>query len=385
MNAKRLLCLLAAMPCMAGSFTSAFGPTPALAQSQALPAPTVRPAVDGIMAAFATHPLVGLAETTHGMAQEDDVYAAVIRDPRFAREVGNVVVEFGGAVHQGILDRYLAGETVPYTELRKVWTDVVGWNAGAVVHIGYLYFFARVRAVNLGLPPEQRIRVWLGEPPIDWSKIQTRADLEPYGKRRDSHAADLIKREILAKKKKALVIYGSAHLDPKFDVPPVLSAYFFTNLRSLVEKDYPDAFFVARFYSGLSQKACSAEFERGMRDWPVPALATPVARTNLATALLGSGCSALPPPPPPIQSALQSLPEEQRRDFLRKIEEIGSGIAADALLYVGPSATLVFSRSTQDVHLDLEYRKELERRSQIIFGRPLSTMMAPETPRLVRP
>jgi hypothetical protein len=44
------------------------------------------------------------------MAQEEDFYAALVRSPRFAAEVGNVVVEFGDAAQQGTLDRYLSGE-----------------------------------------------------------------------------------------------------------------------------------------------------------------------------------------------------------------------------------------------------------------------------------
>lgn len=78
---------------------------PTFAQSS----PVVQPGFDGIFEAFRTHPLVGLGET-HRRAQEIDFYTALIRDPRFARDVGNVVVEFGGAAHQDIIDRYVAGE-----------------------------------------------------------------------------------------------------------------------------------------------------------------------------------------------------------------------------------------------------------------------------------
>jgi hypothetical protein len=53
--------------------------------------------------------------------------------------------------------------------------------------------------------------VWLGEPPIDWSKINTREDLIPFLEKRDIHAAEVIHREVLAKGRKALVIYGGAH------------------------------------------------------------------------------------------------------------------------------------------------------------------------------
>ncbi|HEX3701278.1 MAG TPA: hypothetical protein VHV27_11465, partial [Phenylobacterium sp.] len=115
--------------------------------------PEVQPAVDGVMAAFATHPIVGMAED-HDLAQEGDFYNALIRDPRFAREVGNVVVEFGSTAHQETLDRYLAGEEVAYKDLREVWTDMVGiWPA--MFYTMYADFFAQVRRENMSLPPDR--------------------------------------------------------------------------------------------------------------------------------------------------------------------------------------------------------------------------------------
>jgi hypothetical protein len=76
------------------------------------PPPTVSPAIDGVLAAFQTHALVGIGDK-HNLAQELDFYGALVRDPRFAQQVGNVVVEFGGAAHQDIIDRYVAGDPVP--------------------------------------------------------------------------------------------------------------------------------------------------------------------------------------------------------------------------------------------------------------------------------
>lgn len=153
------------------------------------PPPKIVNATDGIFAAFQTHPLVGL-EDSHGLAQEEDFYATLVRDPRFAREVGNVVVEFGSAGAQPIVDRYLSGESVSYTDLRRVWMDTVGWvpppNA-----LGYMNLLAQVREVNRALAPERRIHVWLGEPPIDWAKA-TAADVMPVMAQRDSYPAALI-------------------------------------------------------------------------------------------------------------------------------------------------------------------------------------------------
>src|SRR3954469_24565408 len=148
--------------------------------------PTVTPAMDGIFAAFKTHPLVGIAEH-HRVAQELEFFNALVREPRFASEVGNVVVEFGGAIRQDIIDRYVNGEDVPYTELRKVWTDTVGWVT-TVTFTGYMNVFAQVRVVNSKLPPEQRIHVWLGEPVIDWSKVKTRDEFMKIALQRDFHA-----------------------------------------------------------------------------------------------------------------------------------------------------------------------------------------------------
>jgi hypothetical protein len=75
-------------------------------------------------------------------------------------------------------NRYLAGDVIPYDDLRRVRSDTVGWIP-TVDALGYANFFAQVRAVNLGLPADNRIRVWLGDPPIDWSKIKTQEDFFP--------------------------------------------------------------------------------------------------------------------------------------------------------------------------------------------------------------
>ena len=49
--------------------------------------PVACPAVDGILEAFATHPLVGLGEL-HMLANELNFYTLVVRDPRFVAKVG---------------------------------------------------------------------------------------------------------------------------------------------------------------------------------------------------------------------------------------------------------------------------------------------------------
>jgi len=354
------------------------------AQTPNRPAPTVRPAVDGILAAFYKHRLVCLGDM-HNMAQQEDFFVTLIRHPRFAKEVGNVVVEFGTATHQDILDRYINGGTVSYAELRSVWSDVVGW-VPTVTGLGYANFFVQVRTINLSLPPEQRVRVWLGEPPIDWSRVNTREDLIPAMSQRDSYPATIIKREILAKGKKALVVYGGWH----FASADMLIVGPDQDLRTLVEHDYPNTFFIVSPYWGFVEKACSAAFEQTYRDWPTPTLAFPVRGSTIEDALRKPGCHAAPPGAPfSMPNKTEADLAEIRAKLAIAEEDMASGMNGDALLYLGPAATLTRTPQEPSIYLDAAYRAEINRRNQI-RGLPLLPNAIPfesntVSPRPVRP
>jgi outer membrane protein OmpA-like peptidoglycan-associated protein len=68
-----------------------------------------------------------------------------------------------------------------------------------------------VRAVNLTLPPERRLRVWLGDPPIDWDKVTSPAD-EDMNDWRDAFFARTVRDRIRSKGRRALLFIGGAHL-----------------------------------------------------------------------------------------------------------------------------------------------------------------------------
>ena len=150
----------------------AFGMLLSAAMAQA--APKMASPTDGIFEIFRSHPLVALGEM-HGLAQEYEVYFALVQDPRFAAEVGNIILETGSTSKQAIVDRYVNGEHVPYAELREVWADAVGWLP-TVTYIGSIRLYAAIKEANAKLPPERRIKVWLGEPPIDWTKIKKKEE-----------------------------------------------------------------------------------------------------------------------------------------------------------------------------------------------------------------
>jgi erythromycin esterase-like protein len=166
--------------------------------------------VAAVIDAFRTHRVVALGEGSHGNRQAHAFRLALIRDPRFAAAVQDIAVEFGSARHQDVMDRFVNGEEVPYASLRRAWIDTTQpdaiWDAPI-----YEEFFRAVRDVNAGLPRGRRLRVLLGDPPIDWDAVRTREDLDRFAGRRDEHAANLIQRETLARGRRALVLYGDYH------------------------------------------------------------------------------------------------------------------------------------------------------------------------------
>src|SRR5262249_3546648 len=135
-----------------------------------------QPAVDLMLAAFDQHPLVALSDGAgHGQLETKDFFAALIRDRRFAPTVRNIVIEFGNARYQAVLDRYIGGESVDRDELRHVWEDTTQTSGIWSLPI-YEHMLADVRSANAGLPSAKRIRVVAGDPPIDWSAVTSPAD-----------------------------------------------------------------------------------------------------------------------------------------------------------------------------------------------------------------
>ena len=331
------------------------------------PEPKVSPAIPWILDEFKHHPLIGLGDQ-HGLAQELDFYSALVSDPRFASEVGNVVVEFGES-SQPILDRYLGGENVPYTELRKVWTENVGWTPSGT-YLGFLNLFAQIRTVNAALPSDKRIHVWLADPKVDWSQIQSKEQWQALVRTRDANAAQIIEDKIMARGKRALIIFGGGHFI-RDDGQPL------KQLRELVDDRHPGALEVVLAYTGFLEKTCSGELERSFRDWPVPAIAAPVRGSSLETALLPPGCHV-------IDFGPGGLSEDDAK-LQKIITDNFAGISGHALLYLGPASTLTMSPKSPDIYMDETFRAEMSRRMQIIEGHPLtsatakSNMVSPRT------
>src|SRR5712691_10783641 len=180
--------------------------------SQATPGP--RPAVPldaiaAILDAFKTHAVVAVGEP-HGNEQAAAFRVALVRDPRFADVVDDIVVESGNSQYQDTVDQVVNGQDVPGSTLRQAWQNTTVANFLWERPI-YEQFFRSVREVNLSLAKPGRLRVLLGDPPINWNAVRTSDDLAKWLLERDSSAASIIRDQVLAKRRRALVIYGEGH------------------------------------------------------------------------------------------------------------------------------------------------------------------------------
>jgi hypothetical protein len=274
-------------------------------------------------------------------------------------------VEFGGSAAQGIIDRYVNGEDVAFSELRHVWTDVVGWLPGPFA-LGFVNFYAIVRAVNLKLSPEHPIKVWLGDPKIDWTKINSFNDAQPILARRDENIAGIIVDEILKKQKKTLLIIGTGHLlGPDFGSGPTPSP-----LVAEITKAAPDALAVVTPFTGYIEPECNAKVVAGTKDWPVPAVVGPIAGTWLNSELQLPGCNYIPSKqieqmkkPGGVLSGMKWLGPGKPPDMITSMINMRSGVQSDAILYLGPQDTLTESPIEPSFYLDPDYFKEMSRRA----------------------
>jgi hypothetical protein len=296
---------------------------------------------DAVLAAFRSSRLVGLAES-HQLQEHHDLLQTLISDPRLPGAVDDIVVEFGNALYQDTIDKFvLDGQPVADDDLRLVWRNTTEsplqtWDAPV-----YEQFFRRVRAVNWTLPPGKRIRVLLGDPPIDWSKVTSRSQISSG--QRDPHAASVV-RQLLAKGHRALLCYGSEHLQHtngasggRAALVPLIQQQ--TGVRTYVIEDLiplqgdPD---------GLGARL--ARYPRGA---VIPAAGTWLGQFNAGYAV------------PSLKNASNDQASSQ-------VCGTPLGKVVDAGLYLGQPADLTVSWPNPAIFLDPAYWAELQRRNALV-------------------
>jgi Haem-binding uptake, Tiki superfamily, ChaN len=208
------------------TFALVFGAALAVAaQQSAGPLEPIGVVVD----ALRKNPIVALGEV-HGNEQCQHFRLALLRDTRVTDLVNDIVVEFGNAKYQDVVDSFVAGGNVGDAELRHVWQDTTQIS-GVWDRPMYGDFFRAVRDFNVSVPQNRRLRVLLGDPPVDW-ELMRRINEGPENERegkvringiwvaredaqsldRDAYAADVVRREVLANGRRALLLFGEMHV-----------------------------------------------------------------------------------------------------------------------------------------------------------------------------
>jgi hypothetical protein len=293
-----------------------------------------------VLAAFRTSYLVGLAES-HGLQEHHDLLQTLIGDLRLPGVVDDIVVEFGNALYQDTVDAFvLDGKPVGDADLRQVWRNTTQSPLATWDEPVYEQFFRRVRAVNWMLPPGKRIRVLLGDPPIDWSTITSQQQILPFVLQRDSHAASVVEQQVLAKGRRALLNFGAEHLyhlkqASAVTLVPIIEQQ--TGVRTYVVADLipPQG-----DPGGLGGKLAS--YPRGT---VIPVAGTWLGQFNAGYATAGEA--------------------SQNGQVTNKLCGTPLGEILDAGICLGRPADLTASCPNPAIYLDPEYWTELQRRNAL--------------------
>lgn len=286
-----------------------------------------RSAQDAMLAAFDTYPIVGGLSPSHGVRNIDEFLISLVGNPRLPYVVTDIVAENGNSLYQPLVDEYIAGADVPLAEVRQAWRNDL--NAAGGYSTFYEQLYPLVRRINQRLPRARKLRILAPEPPIDWSKVTGPADFYPFLDDRDQHIASILENEVLAKRRKALILMGTGHLRHG------------TAAAAIYEQAYPNSTFVITGHLGFAKD--NDALERRMASWPVPSLA----------AFHGTWLGEL-------DSSYFSLPGDPPLDP-------GKGYPGiDGYLYLGPRDFLMHQPLSARTVLDKDFTTELERRATVV-------------------
>jgi hypothetical protein len=248
---------------------------------------------------------------------------ALYRDPRFTAVVNDIVVESGSSRYQDHLDRFVRGEEVADVFLRAARENTVAatpvWDRSI-----YDELFRAVRDINRSSPRDRQLRILLGDPPITWSEVRNIDDYRAWLRRRDSHPAELIQREVLATGRRALVVYGDGHFQARRERPG-------RSLVGILETAGTKVFTVTSTFADLTR------FQLDTATWQTPGLALlPGTLVGMAPYEVFFG------PPPPV-------------DFFKANPRIEDHF--DAVLVLGTAQSIRFAPIEYPHCAEPDYRR----------------------------
>lgn len=290
-----------------------------------------------IVNAYTNHQVVAIGDA-HGCKEQYVFLDSLLHNRDFLTTVHIIVVEFGNSLYQETIDKYLRGDSIANTDLVKVWrnhTNILVFDSPV-----YQHFFENVRKLNLSLPSKEKIRVLLGDPPIDWDKTQTKKEWGRMLFIRDSFFAGVVEKEVYQKNAKALLIIGGAHL---------LGQINKDNVAGILLSKHAGSMFTVITHTGFFQK--NDELEQKLSSW----------KFGSGALIKGTWLGALP--------AYFRWPQLKTAKFIdpaiKRVPELADVV--DAWLYIGKRDLLTESLPWPGIYRD-DYWNELNRRNKIMWG-----------------
>lgn len=298
--------------------------------------------VNAVLDALRSNQVVGLGLGAHNNLQGHAFLLSLIRHREFPGTGTDLVVECGNARYQDTMDRFVAGEDVAFDVLRRTWQDTTQPHSGCDVPI-HEELYRTVRSLNASRPAAQHVRIVLGDPPMDWESPTAKEDRDELMTMRVSHPAQLIQRDVLAKGRRALVVYGQMHLQRK-------------QLASNYDMSHPLAHTIVSLLEGAGIKVFTvwgnarADLETlqpTIAGWPRPSVA--YVRGTLLGAkdfefFYGSAISRFAV----IDGKPVPVPSDQWRSLAMEEQ-------FDALLYLGPPSTMTTATIPLSLCADAAY------------------------------
>jgi hypothetical protein len=312
--------------------------------------------ITAIIEAFRTHNVVTLTDP-HGNVQVQAFLLSLLRDPRFPEAVNDIVIETASARYQDTLDRFIRGDEVETAILRRAWENHTVANS---LGVQAEELIRAVRTVNSSPGESRKLRVIAGDPPIDWDHITSGQDGRRWIELRDSYPADVVRRQVLDRGRRALVVYGQGHLQRRQIVSNYdMSTWQAQTVVSLLERDHG-----ARIFNIWTLVDRGVEVPDALMSWRVPSLAV-LRGTTLGAKDFGLYSRGLGDGTRFGVKGDQLVPVPREEWKMMRMED-----QFDALLYLGPPVSMTKATVPAALCADTDFvRRRLERLTR--FGPPV--------------
>jgi hypothetical protein len=283
----------------------------------------------------------------HGWEEQRRFLVSLLGEERVANSVDVIAVECGSSGYQSLADRFTSGEPVARMDLQRIWRSTAAITLAPPSVCGEIFDIVRSHNAKRSA---RRIRVLLLQPPVDWFAVtaSTRLDTVPVP---DVFAARLLRREALSRNHRVLIITGSGHvLRPRREGRGTLVQQL---------EDSGATIFTIVPFDGFGDTPAIDSLERLLAPLPSPAVLrlanTPLGRMR-ASPLFSTRAQRM------VNGVI--VEEEVRQHEGSTLHDL-----FDALLYLGSRATMTRTADAGPALSDTVFIAELDRRSQLQFGR----------------